>query len=78
MPLVNNGSLTKRTQDRVLSAMAINGFIICLRKLIKAGKSGDETYYKTKLRGIDTFNFSRFRSSQYGKMSDDLFDTFFK
>lgn len=68
---------SKDEKNKVLSTTALNGFIICLRKLIEEGKMGDQQFYEGKLKNIDSFDFSIYKSSQYGQMSRDLYDEFF-
>lgn len=65
-------------KGRVLTTTAINGFIICLRKIIENNKKvlSRENYVK-KLNGLDKFDFSTYKSSQYGSMGRDLYDKFF-
>lgn len=68
---------SKDVKNKVLSTTAINGFIICLRRIIKEGKIGDQKYYESKLSKINKFDFAKYKSSQYGRMGNDLYDEFF-
>jgi DGQHR domain-containing protein len=76
---INNSKWTtkKDEKSKVLSTTAINGFIICLRKIIENGKIGDQKFYENKLSEINTFDFSKYKSSQYGQMGRDFYDKFF-
>ncbi len=67
----------KNEKNKVLSTTAINGFIICLRIIIEEGKIGNQKSYEDKLKNIDGFDFSLYKSSQYGRMGRDLYDEFF-
>ncbi len=67
----------KDKKGKVLSTTAINGFIICLRKIIENGKIGDQKFYEKKLNEINTFDFSLYKSSQYGQMGRDLYEKYF-
>lgn len=67
-----------KVNNRVLSTTAINGFIICLRKLVENGKvkrSFDE--YQSCFKGLDNFQFSSYKSSHYGALGEDLYSKFF-
>lgn len=68
----------KKTKNKILSTTALNGLIICFRKLIDEGKTGTNAHYRAKLTGLGTFDFGSYKSSQYGAMSRDLYDEFFK
>ena len=76
---INNNKWTtdKNVKGKVLTTTAINGFIICLRKIIENDKLGDQKFYKSKLSKINTFDFSIYKSSQYGRMGRDLYNEFF-
>jgi len=67
----------KNVRNKVLSTTAINGFIVCLRRIITEGKIGDQKFYESKLANIDTFDFNQYKSSQYGRMGRDLYDLYF-
>jgi DGQHR domain-containing protein len=61
----------------ILNVTTINGMINCLRILIENGKSGDVEYYKLKLKEVAQFDFKKYKSSQYRKMGQDIYDTYF-
>lgn len=67
----------KNVPERILSPTAITGFIKCLGLMIKEGKTGSIDDYVKRLRDLDDFHFSRFKSSQYTKMGAELFERFF-
>lgn len=73
----NKWSTNKDVKDKVLSTTAINGIIICLRRIIEEGKTSNQDFYQSKLETINSFNFSEYKSSQYGRMGRDLYDKFF-
>lgn len=64
-------------KNRILSTTTINGLIICFRKLIEESKTGDFKAYKSKLSGLASFSFSKYKSSQYGAMGRELYNKFF-
>jgi DGQHR domain-containing protein len=68
----------KKVSKRLLTTTNINGLIICLRKVIESSKVHDFEYYKTRF-GMDlaTFPFGKYKSSQYTRMGQDLFEKFF-
>jgi DGQHR domain-containing protein len=68
----------KSVKNKILSTTSINGLVICFRRLIEEGKTGSSSDYNEKLKKISTFDFAAFKSSQYGAMSRDLHDKFFK
>ena len=56
----------------------INGLIICLRKLIEADRTHDVEYYCGRFGDkLATFRFGTYKSSQYVRMGQDLFEKFF-
>lgn len=78
----NRGSKAWATMDSntngILRVTVVNGIINCLRLLIENNKhSNDIQYYKEKLKGIDTFDFKGYKSSQYRKMGKAIYEKFF-
>jgi hypothetical protein len=63
--------------DGMLSTTNINGFIVCLRKIIEAGTVHKFQYYKRKLAELQGFDFDEYHSSQYGRMGEELYTKFF-
>ena len=49
-----------------------------LRLIIENNKVSKFEHYKTKLKGIDKYDFKSFKSSQYRKMGQDIYDNYFK
>ena len=62
----------------LITVSFINGILNVLRLLIENNKVADVTTYKTKLYGIEKFDFKKFKSSQYRKMGQSIFDKYFK
>lgn len=56
----------------VLSTTAVGGLLLLLDRLIKAGNSPLSIDYKDVLRNIDSFDFSAYTGSSWGKLSRDL------
>lgn len=61
----------------ILNVTTINGIINCLRILIENNKNGDVQYYKTKLKNVNSFDFKKYKSSQYRQMGQDLYSAYF-
>jgi hypothetical protein len=66
-----------RKQGGLLSTTNINGFIVCLRRIIKESHLHKFQYYQRKLASLQTFNFDKFHSSQYGRMGEELYEKYF-
>lgn len=69
----NNWTSDRSNPNRVLSTTVINGFIICLRKLIANNKTGDSNYYLKKMAPIQDMKFEEFKSSQYNKLAEKIY-----
>ena len=68
----------KKNKKRMLTTTIINGLIICLRKIVETGSVADFDYYKSKFKDqLTLFSFTKYKSSQYTRMGQDLFDEFF-
>lgn len=61
----------------ILSPTTINGFIVCLRELIKAGSTHDVEYYKARFADIDAFNFKNYKSSHWKQLGVTLHTDYF-
>ncbi len=64
--------------NSVLSPTTINGFIVCLRELIKNDLIGDIDYYKKQLQGIENFDFSQYKSSHWKQLGLAIYEKYFK
>jgi DGQHR domain-containing protein len=63
---------------RVLTVTYINSFLITMRLIIQhEGDSFDFQSLRKSLKGIGDFDFSAFRSSQYGRMAKSIYDEHF-
>ncbi|MFT4276359.1 MAG: DGQHR domain-containing protein [Rhodopseudomonas sp.] len=67
----------KRQKDRLLTTTNINGFINCLRKIIQHDDPRSMQFYRSKLDGLERFVFKRYRSSQYARMGEDMYEQYF-
>lgn len=61
----------------VLTVTFINGVLNVLRLLIQNGKIFSVEEYKKRLVGIDQFDFKAYKSSQYRKMGEDIYNRYF-
>ncbi len=59
----------------LLSPTAINGMIVCLRKIIESGQELNIRSHKKKLKDIDSVLFTSFKSSQWQKLGTLLFSS---
>ena len=68
------------TPKGVLNVTFFNGFLNVLRLLIENNQLSDSIGYITKLNGknIDKFPFKNYKSSQYRKMGQDIYNKYFK
>ncbi|VBB46013.1 DGQHR domain protein [uncultured Paludibacter sp.] len=61
----------------LLSVSFVNGIFNVLRLLIENNKVTDIQEYRSKLNGIDKFDFKKFKSSQYRKMGEAIYNKYF-
>ncbi|MXN63319.1 DGQHR domain-containing protein [Stappia sp. GBMRC 2046] len=67
-----------KQKDRLVTVTYINSFLITMRYLIESGNKIDEfSSLKAALSDIDSFNFRAYHSSQYARMAENLFQTYF-
>lgn len=64
--------------NSILSVTMINGVINCLRILVYNNHNLNLDYYKSKFIKIKGFNFNLYKSSQYRKMGEDIYERCFK
>jgi DGQHR domain-containing protein len=65
------------TPKGLLTVTFVNGILNVLRLLIENNKINDIEGYKDKLKNIDNYDFKKFKSSQYRKMGQDIYDNYF-
>jgi DGQHR domain-containing protein len=65
------------SKNPILTPTFINGFVVCLRMLVAAGKVGSTSSYQSKLAGLDQFNFGAYKSSNWRALGEKLFTTYF-
>jgi DGQHR domain-containing protein len=75
---INNWKIDRSDPNAMLTVTTINGIINCLRLLIQNNNAGDINYYKNGFAKIIRFNFKNYKSSQYRKMGEDIYNLCFK
>lgn len=66
-----------QTSQGILTVTFINGVLNLLRLLIENNKVTTIDIYRKQLKGIKDFKFKSFKSSQYRKMGESLYNTYF-
>lgn len=61
--------------SNLLKPTVINGLIVCLRKLINNGHPLDDAYHKKSLSKLSTINLDSYRSSQWQRLGQEIFET---
>lgn len=69
--------LSENSKERYLSPTIINGFIVCLRLMIKNGKLSNTADYESKLGKLASYVFSKYKSSAWKALGDDLYKSYF-
>lgn len=64
--------------DGILTVTFINSILNTLRLLIQYNKVSTTKNYTTKLKGFESFDFKKFRSSNYRNMGEEIYNTYFK
>lgn len=73
----NRWTADRREKSRVITVTHVNSFLILLRLLIDRGEVMEFEHLREKLRGIEDFDFSEYRSSQYYRLAERLCVDFF-
>lgn len=64
-------------EKRMLTPTAINGFLKCLRLIVKNGDTRNIEIYKQKLQGITEFDFIKYKSSHWSQLGIDIYNQYF-
>ena len=67
----------KKVKKRILTTTQVNGFIVCLRKIIEQDRLHTFEYYRERLADVESFPFSTYRSSHYGAMGEAMYLRYF-
>lgn len=66
-----------KTSTGILTVTFINGVLNLIRLLIENDKLTDINTYKKCLASINNFNIKQYKSSQYRKLGEDMYNKFF-
>ncbi|TAU81952.1 DGQHR domain-containing protein [Rhizobium leguminosarum] len=68
----------RKQEQRFLATVNVNGVLGALRRV--AGSGNLETFedYKEKLKGLHTFAFESFKSSQYNRMGEKIYNEYLR
>jgi len=67
----------RKVSGYFLTTANVNGVIGCLRRIVAAGSLYAFSDYQHRLKNIGQFKFGSYRSSQYNRMGEKLFETYF-
>lgn len=65
-------AIKKPKSNGVLSVTSVNALIILFRKIVVRDGIGDFDVYRTNLNKLSKFDFSKYHSSQYNRMADEM------
>jgi DGQHR domain-containing protein len=68
----------RKTPNRFLTTTNVNGLIGCLRRLVEAKGLKSVHQYGALFKNLDKFDFTKYTSSQYNRLAQDLYDRFLK
>lgn len=60
-----------------LTTATINGCLSLFRRIVRNGKVGDVAGYKKSLQNLNDFKFTDYKSSQYNKLGEALYNKYF-
>ena len=66
-----------KNAEKVLNTTFVNGIVSCFRRIVIANQMGTFEHYLSKLKGLDRFVFSKYRSSQYNSMGEEIYNTIY-
>lgn len=72
-----NWRYDRKDESALLSTVVVNGLLICLRLIVKNRKLDSIENYKKKITGLNSFDFSKYKSSHYSRMGHDLYNSYF-
>lgn len=64
-------------ESKILTPTAINGFLKCLRLVLENGDRRSLVFYKDRLSKVSEFDFTKYKSSQWNQLGNDLYKQFF-
>jgi DGQHR domain-containing protein len=69
-----NWKMDRTDPNAMLNVTTVNGIINCLRILVEKDENGDVDFYKKQFTNVNTFKFKAFKSSQYRKLGQELYN----
>lgn len=66
--------VSRTDKDAILNVTTVNGFLNLLRYVIENNCEMSEGSYKEKAKALSDFDFKPYKSSQYRKLGEDLFN----
>ena len=66
-----------KASSGVLTVTFINGVLNLIRLLIENNQLNGIDSYRDKLKSIDGFNIKQYKSSQYRRMGEDIYNKYF-
>ncbi|PIT63597.1 hypothetical protein BHC47_01580 [Snodgrassella alvi] len=64
-------------ENRILTPTSVNGFLVCLRLILRSGIDRNIEIYKEKLKNIEEFDFTKYKSSQWNQLGRDIYNRYF-
>jgi DGQHR domain-containing protein len=74
---VDTWKLIPNAKTQFLTPTVINGFLVCLRLLAENNLLQSSSAYRSRLAGLSSFPFKSYKSSQWRKMGERLFEKYF-
>jgi len=65
-------------ESKILTPTAINGFLKCLRLILENGDARSLASYKALLSKVSEFDFTKYKSSHWNQLGNDLYKEFFQ
>ena len=69
---------SRESETSLLSTTSVNGFLVCLRELVRTNSLQDIESYQTKLKGVESFKFKEFKSSHWKALGLELYEKYLK
>lgn len=64
-------------KEQFLTPTTINGFFVCIRKLVENKKLTSQSRYEIKLDGVESHSFGDYKSSAWKSLGDTLYTKYF-
>ena len=74
---MNGNLIVLKLHREFLQLLFINGVLNLIRLLIENNQLNGIDSYRDKLKSIDGFNIKQYKSSQYRRMGEDIYNKYF-